>query len=94
MGFRIGRLSSFLLPGYSHCGKCRTNWMFVDGHSTTVPGTGGGMFPLCEQCWGELTPEQRLPYYRAVYNGWGDHQPFTWAQLESAVRDEEQQPCR
>lgn len=28
-----------------------------------------GINPLCEKCWSELTPEQRLPYYRqAIWN--------------------------
>ena len=30
----------------------------------------GGCFPLCEQCWGGLTPEQRLPYYRDLWEEW------------------------
>ncbi len=33
-----------------------------------------GCFPLCEDCWSELTPEARLPYYRLLseFNGRGD----------------------
>jgi len=29
-----------------------------------------GCFPLCEECWGELTPKERLPYYRELFNEW------------------------
>lgn len=27
-------------------------------------------FPLCENCWASLTPQQRLPYYRKMWNDW------------------------
>lgn len=29
-------------------------------------GYGSGICPLCEKCWAELTPEQRLPFYRKL----------------------------
>jgi hypothetical protein len=84
---RIGRISDLFAPGYSHCGCCRTNWHFVEGHSTYVPDTGSGMFPLCEQCWAELTPAQRLPFYRKLYDKWPERQ-YNWEQLERAVLNE------
>lgn len=28
------------------------------------------MFPLCEACWEELTPEARLPFYLATTESW------------------------
>lgn len=84
---RIGKISNFLAPGFSSCGHCHTNWHFVEGHSTYIPSTGSGMFPLCEQCWSDLTPQRRLPYYRAVYDRWSEHS-FTWQQLEAAVLSE------
>lgn len=31
-----------------------------------------GCLPLCERCWAELTPEARLPFYRALYDAWLD----------------------
>lgn len=31
---------------------------------------GRGCFPLCERCWSELTPEQRLPWYRKLWDVW------------------------
>jgi len=90
-GIRIGRISNLLAPGYSHCKKCHTNWRFVKGHSTYVPGTGRGLFPLCEQCWEELTPEQRLPYYQQLYNEWkGEGYPikYSWGKLKTAILEE------
>jgi hypothetical protein len=41
----------------------------VREHSTTYKG-GGGCFPLCEGCWAQLTPEQRLPYYQQLVRNW------------------------
>ena len=91
-GWRIGRVSQFLTPGYSWCGRCQTTWAFVDGHSTYVEGTAAGAFPLCTQCWEDLrTPDARMPFYRALFRSWeeGDPDPaslpFTMAQLEQAV---------
>lgn len=56
------------------CLRCRS--IRVDVHVTAIaigvvlapdkPGNTWitGMYPLCEACWGELTPVDRLPYYR------------------------------
>lgn len=85
---RIGRLSNWLAPGYGACGRCHTNWHFCEGHSTDVPGTGSGLFPLCEQCWAELAPAQRLPYYRELYESWREHRDYSWDTLKAAVLNE------
>jgi len=66
---RIGKISQFISPGYSYCGKCHTTWNFVQGH-TTKYNDACGMFPLCEACWKELTPKQRLPYYKDLWDSW------------------------
>lgn len=85
---RIGRrLSDWLAPGWGHCARCGTNWHFVDGHSTMIHG-GGGMFPLCVHCWGELTPEQRLPFYKKVFESWEEPRDFRWEVIEEAVLSE------
>jgi len=66
-----GYFGRWFAPGYSACGRCRRPWKFCDGHSTRYSDSHG-CFPLCEQCWLELTVEQRMPFYR--YLVWG-----TWA---------------
>jgi len=49
------------------------------------------MFPLCETCWGKLTPSQRLPYYRALWEEWnkGEKVPgkeyANWNDIEKSV---------
>ena len=81
--------------GRSHCMRCRTAWGAVQGHSTNYSGRNG-TFPLCKQCWSELTPISRLPFYQVL---WAQHlfevrhRPkdvdelfLTWTYLEAAVR--------
>lgn len=70
---RIGRISHLLTPGYSWCLRCKTSWPFVKYHATDyakINGNGHGCFPLCTKCWAELTPMQRLPFYRALIESW------------------------
>ncbi len=72
--------------GYSDCERCGRTWNIAREHSTDL-GDGGGMFALCEYCWNELTPQERLPYYLRVYNSWarwggGRH---SWSTIENAV---------
>lgn len=86
---RIGKISQLLSPGYSACGKCHTTWRFVKDH-TTPYSQMGAMFPLCEQCWHELTPDERLPFYRDLWDLWNsysfpDYIPPPWSDIEAAV---------
>jgi hypothetical protein len=82
---RIGRISSYLTPGYSVCGRCRTTWAFVRQHCTNY-NDHSGMFPLCEQCWAALSPKRRLPYYRKVWRSWGKSLDCDdWRSLERNV---------
>lgn len=32
----------------------------------------GGCFPMCQDCWSELKPEDRLPFYRILMDHWGE----------------------
>lgn len=74
-----------LAPGYSACHRCNMPWRFVKEHITNYS-EERGMFPLCENCWKSLTPKERLPYYRQLYNEW--NQPGIWPQIEKAVMAE------
>jgi len=58
-----------------------------------------GCFPLCAECWRELSVEERLVYYREMYEEWvmwdkvlgreaeGFENCGVWGQIESAVRE-------
>lgn len=88
---RIGYLSQQDNPGVSACGRCRTSWADVESHVTYYE-SGSGMFPLCRECWAELIPEERLPFYRVLWEQWrfdaiqGGY-PFNanWDDIERAV---------
>lgn len=76
-----------LLPGRGTCFRChrpwRSNGIGAEEHITTYSDTGG-CFPLCEGCWSELTPDERLPYYAQLMHSWTEVVPGhpDWA-LES-----------
>lgn len=86
---RIGRLASqlaYLNPGIGGCYKCGTTWDFVQGHSTAIS-PDSGMFPLCEGCWADLSPKDRTPYYRKLFDLWVSHgcTDVLWETIELAV---------
>jgi hypothetical protein len=90
MNLRIGRLGQLLAPGYGWCLRCLTPWVFVSYHATDFGHQGKGCLPLCQKCWDELTPEQRLPFYQELIELW--HQApcdlsfdDEWAQVKDAV---------
>lgn len=56
-------------PGTGVCERCRLPWDIVRGHSTMYE-RGSGCFPLCEDCWSELSPRTRLPYYMSLVDQW------------------------
>lgn len=91
MNLRLGRMAQLFAPGYSWCLQCKTPWRFVKGHTTKYT-QSNGCFPLCEKCWAELTPEQRLPFYRALIIEWarqdccnGEEFDKTWHDIREAV---------
>jgi hypothetical protein len=87
LNVRLGTWSQRLAPGYSWCAHCETPWLFVAHHDTDYR-SDRGIFVLCEKCWAEFTPQQRLPYYRQRFdhwkqNGYADEQE--WQDIEASV---------
>jgi hypothetical protein len=87
---RIGRFGQLLAPGYGWCKRCKTPWRFVRYHSTSW--SAAGCIALCEGCWAELTPQERLPFYRVLVESWHERPDLCrltfdeeWALVESAV---------
>lgn len=85
--FRVTNVLSILFtPGYSYCDRCHGRWNIVERHSTRF-NEHSGLFPLCEECWRALTPEERWPYYQRLLMEWncapGD---IKWMQVHDAVR--------
>jgi hypothetical protein len=88
-----GMIARLLSPQYSACGRCGRPWNVCKGHSTYYK-SGSGCYPLCEECWSELTPDERLPYYRALWVDWQSYGYDTkngipwdelWNMIEGAV---------
>lgn len=73
--------------GYGSCECCGRSWKRAKYHQTYYGERGdGGLVALCERCWHELTPEQRVPYYRRLFARWTDRSPDEWEKIERAVR--------
>lgn len=73
--------------GYGWCLRCGRPWTICKGHSTEFR-DGIGCFPLCDECWAELAPETRLPYYRQMWNEWeimAGAVHYEWQDIEEAV---------
>lgn len=91
MNLRIGRIGQLFAPGYGWCFRCKTPWLFVRWHDTQYGSHGCGCLPLCEKCWVELTPTQRMPFYRALIESWHERPGRTlaldaeWLLVEAAV---------
>lgn len=91
-----GFFARLISPMYSWCYRCGMPWRVTKHHETWVT-EGSGIFPLCESCWKELTPQDRLPYYRRLYDSWLKTMPetlpdgspaklnMTWEEIETAV---------
>lgn len=65
-----------LHPGWGTCLRCGMPWVKVESHRTQYNETSG-CFPLCQECWDQLTPSERLPFYQQLIAVWeeGGHPP-------------------
>jgi len=69
---KIGLLSEKMFPNLASCGRCHMSYGVETSHSTPYT-KGSGCFPLCEYCWNDTTPEERLPYYMNLVDSWVSH---------------------
>jgi hypothetical protein len=85
MNIRIGSISKILSPSYSSCEKCNTTWKFVKPHYTYYD-ESHGCFSLCEKCWSELTPKERLEFYKiSRVSFWRNKSEEEWNMIVNAV---------
>lgn len=88
---------------YSTCERCGRPWCLCQSHETEywrasnaelksdIAVAAMGMFPLCEDCWKELSPQERLPFYRSLFDSWRgnileQNLPYhKWELIEAAV---------
>lgn len=67
----IGATTRPFCLNFTYCGHCGRPWKMCRPH-ITYWNQNQGCFPLCEDCWKELTIEERVPYYIMLVNSWGD----------------------
>ncbi len=90
-----GLIARIFYPRYSTCGRCGRPWSICEDHTTIFEKEDGsphrGCFPLCEDCWRELSPEERLPYYRELYDLWiRQGSKADWSMIKKAVLEEDE----
>jgi hypothetical protein len=89
---RLGPVSRFLSqPNIAACARCLTTWAWVCGHATPYQ-TGSAVFPLCQVCWRDLTPAERMPYYRDLVTLWTS-QLIEYRRFDLAVEYEAKWPA-
>lgn len=76
------------------CPRCGKGLFDSNSHVTTDFETNGlykvRMYALCEDCWTKLTPQQRLPYYRGLFDYWNNELQVNlpeskWVDISNAV---------
>ncbi len=85
----LGKKEQEQFPQKGTCYRCGCPW--IDSHPphTTPYSETRGCFPLCAECWSELSPEDRLPYYRELWIVWqqgpGGATNEVWESIKAAV---------
>lgn len=54
---------------YSGCRRCGDTWNWKERHATPYA-EGYSMFPLCQECWEQLDPAGRMPFYMRLVDDW------------------------
>lgn len=54
-------------------------------HVTRYGDGSAGIFALCERCWGELAPAERLPWYWMLFDMWVNGTDEQLQLIEQAV---------
>ena len=62
--------------GYSNCSRCGDSWDWKEDHEIPYKRDAEGrirglMFPVCEECYQEISPEERLEYCIRLWKSWG-----------------------
>jgi hypothetical protein len=96
----IAHLLNNKYPGYSGCQRCLRVWPLCRAHTTVYKVSENGeegCFALCEACWRDLPPDERLYYYERLVAEWKaqsllwwmgnkvEEMEETWNQIKTAV---------
>lgn len=82
----IGIIAKPFCLGYSSCGHCGRPWPICNEHATMYT-WDRGCFPLCEDCWSELTIEERWPYYLDLWSRWSSEDENKLELMRRAVME-------
>ena len=81
-----GAMARIVSPGYGWCSCCGRPWTICKGKVV------GQAFPLCEECFSEMTPQERVPHFLALFQDWQmsseiNGRPFSrdWSAMRDAV---------
>ena len=55
--------------GFGSCYHCHDTWNYSKEHATYYD-NGFACFALCQRCWQQMTPNQRMPYYMLLISNW------------------------
>jgi hypothetical protein len=82
-----------IAPGCHFCERCLMSFNVLNPHCTMYGDGTKGIAALCEDCWLELEPADRLPFYYRLWVAWhrlGEPYPLpsAWIEIEIAVRSE------
>lgn len=73
LGCKWAKIAIGRALGYSGCYHCGMTWNYVEG-KTIYYSEGSGMFPLCEECFDRLSPEEIDPYIEKLAMSWQNPQ--------------------
>jgi len=73
--------------GYGRCLHCGGSWAIKRPHWTWY--SDAAMGPLCEECYDELSPEERLPYYVKLWESWGSPEDVDFSLIRQGIGLEE-----
>lgn len=62
--------------GISGCARCGDNWDWKKEHQIPYQHDAKGrvqglMFPVCEECYQKISPEERMEYCVQLWKSWG-----------------------
>lgn len=72
------------------CQKCKREFKEVSPHVSVVK-RRLALIVLCRDCWKSSTPDERVSYYRKLYEFWLEQRVTpsqTWNQIETFVRND------
>ena len=78
------KMSAVIDPESEVCFLCEIKLSCITSHTTWYK-EGLGCECLCEWCWDELVPKERVPFYQQLWDTWTSPDPSDWELIKVAV---------